>query len=239
MSNGSPKPVLLKATVSTTVTTTGAAKCPAPAGKKGAPPDVKTGLGKDVDALVNKSPTLKKEIKKIQARKGKIAKGTAGMGTYTDPATRNITIDSNYTDPKDITKNAAHEVGHSLNPDKAPDASKLTKAQYVDAKLRGEGRAVYNNLKARDEIRAAGGPDIGVITSDPANVAKYEKVYNDPKLSEAQKLKQLGEVFRNNEHPSTDPGKTYGQYYGDDYDNLTKSTATAKGKGAGAKATGS
>jgi len=188
-------------------------------------------LGSGADKLLGKSPTLTKKLKDLKSAGWKIREGTAGNGTYADRSSKTISIDpNNKATPEQLTQTLSHEVGHAaytLKPYVPPDG--LTKQEYIDKNVKNnlddEGEATLTNAKVRDEIIQNGGPDIGIAGN---NQDKYEKIYNDYKKSGQRDLarEKIGDVFKNGEHPSNDPTKTYYDYYSkpysDSYDQNTK-----------------
>lgn len=202
---------------------------PAGAGAAGAPGagPVKTGLGDDVDKIAAKSPSLQKDMKKLQQDGWETSYGPAGGGSYADRSATppKIVIDSNLkSDPKAATQTLAHEVGHATYPYKADVSSKKA---YVDGTLADEGAATMNNIKVQREIKANGGPDIG-IAGNSANHAAYNKAYDQfEKDGDAAKARStMGGIFGNGEKTST-TGQSYADYYGGWYDK-TYPPATGK-----------
>lgn len=191
---------------------------PAAAAPPPASTSVKTGLGDDVDKLAAKSPSLQKDMKKLQADGWKTEYGPAGGGSYAsrDTVPPKIVIDSNLkSNPTAATQTLAHEVGHATYPYKADVSSK---AAYVNGTLADEGAATMNNIKVQREILAKGGPDIG-IAGNSANHAAYNKAYDAfLKDGDAAKARQsMGSIFGTGEKTST-TGQTYADYYGGWYD---------------------
>ncbi|WP_280445134.1 hypothetical protein [Nocardia brasiliensis] len=150
---------------------------------------VRTGLGKDVDALVALSPTLSTAIRDLQAPslslaerftylpyfppsgKWKIAYGK-GKGTFCEPNSRRITIGPDYAraGAHRVLNALAHEVGHARLSEKYPGLHNLfsregmTRTEWVrahyGAQMRQEGEAELTALDVRKEILGNGGPDI-------------------------------------------------------------------------------
>jgi hypothetical protein len=131
---------------------------------------VDTGLGKDVDAILEKSPTLTRDLQSLRdngwsldflglrltrdGRRGECRRGNAGR----------ISIDPHAPAPS-VVATIAHEVGHAkyqLEPVVA--ANGLTREEYVTANLmrhlRDEAEAVLYNYQIREEIKRNGGPEI-------------------------------------------------------------------------------
>lgn len=188
-----------------------------------------SGLGQDVDDIVNKSPTLKGNIEALQKQGYTISYGEKGKGTYVNKESKSIVIDENSKgDPMSVVQSLAHESGHAMytaDPYQGMDGK--TRDEYVKANtnsnLKDEGEATITNLIVREELMKADPKmDIGVAG---AQSKKYKELYeqNKDKISdpkERDKLRQqIGDAFADGEHPSTDPSKTYRQYYGKTYED--------------------
>jgi hypothetical protein len=224
----------------TNTTSTSSTEDPPPAGPNNAPggvneardagaptidEDVKTGINAEVDGILSKSPTMARDWKDLQAKGWKIREGEAGKGTYADRDRKTIVVDpSEKGNVNRVSQLIAHEAGHAqhgLAP-KVSDAG-LTKEQFVQRNLQrhldDEGAANFENAKVRDEIKQNGGPDIGIAGTQSA---RYEAIYEDYKagrISEAEARTRMGNLFADGEHPSTDPGKTYREYYSKQYED--------------------
>ena len=111
-------------------------------------PIVTTGLGRDIDQLISKSPSTIKNLDEIRSNGWKIIYGKGGKGTYAD---RNSII---YVDPNNksninyMVKVIAHESAHA-NYDFKPDYT--TKESYMSSAFKDEGHAVFAYIKARNE----------------------------------------------------------------------------------------
>lgn len=181
-----------------------------------------TGLGDDVDALAAKSPTLQKNLQKLSADRWQIKYGVAGKGSYCSKRTKEIVIDPNSKgDPQGIVQTLAHESGHALyQADPYVPPTGLTRQQYIDmntkSALKDEGEATMMNCQIRKEIRNNGGPDIGVAGTQAADYAKVYDKYS-ASADRAKGRQEIGALFADGEHPSTDPSKTYRQYYEQPY----------------------
>lgn len=183
-----------------------------------------SGLGEGADRLIEQSPTLQADLKKLEDEGWKIEYGPKGEGSacyrQSDPPT--IVLDGNLkNDPRQAVQVLSHEVGHATYAYK-PDYSNLD--NYVNGALVDEGAATMKNIEVQREILANGGPDIG-IAGNGANHAQYNSI-NDAALKSgdaAGARAQIGEIFRNGEIASTSgAGQTYGQYYGDWYKDTFK-----------------
>lgn len=192
------------------------------AGKSGHTTRSPSGLGKDVDKLAQKSPTLENNIDQLKKDGWTIKYGPAGKGSFTDRPGKTIVIDSNEKGhPEQVVQTLAHESGHArYTPDPYVPPKGLTRDQYVkrnvDRDLKDEGEATMTNAQVRQEIKDNGGPDIGIAG---AQEKKYEQIaakYPDPKDRDKAR-EEIGQVFAKGEHPSTDPSKDYEDYYAKTY----------------------
>lgn len=190
-----------------------------------------SGLGSEVDEMVDKSPTLKQNMEDARAKGFNVRYGEKGKGTYLDPETKEIVIDpAEKGDPAGIAQSLAHETGHALyEQDAYVDMDGLSKEEYVKRNtmrhLKDEGEATITNIKVREEILAAtrkadgsGGTDIGVAGSQGEQYKALYAKYPDPK--DRDKLREeIGKVFAKGETPSTDKSSNYEDYYGETYKN--------------------
>ncbi|CAM3385979.1 hypothetical protein [Burkholderia ubonensis] len=177
---------------------------------------VKTGLGSDVDQLAAKSPSLQSDLRKLDEEDWEINFGPSGGGSFADRRRKIITIDGDLKDhPVSATQTLAHEVGHATYPLREDCSSK---AAYVNSTLDDEGAATINNIKARREILANGGQDIG-ISGNSANHASYNKAYDQFLLDgDADAARRaIGEQFGEGELTSN-TRQPYAEYYGNWYD---------------------
>jgi type VI secretion system secreted protein VgrG len=193
-----------------------------------------TGLGGDVDAIAALSPTLEANIAALQAAGWTIKYGPAGKGSYTDRAAKVIYVDSNDKgNPEQVVQTLAHESGHArYTPDPYVPPAGLTRDQFVqrnaDRSLKDEGEATLTNVRVRQEIQSNGGPDIGLAGAQSAKYAAIANKYPDPAQRD-QAREEIGREFANGEHPSTDPSKTYDQYYSKPYEDYwDKNVATTR-----------
>jgi type VI secretion system secreted protein VgrG len=180
-------------------------------------------LGKPADDLIAKSATLTKNLNELEADGWKVEIGKEGGGSYTDRGSKTIVLDpSQVASPEQMVQTLAHESGHAkytIEPE--VPMTGLTKQQYVDAntnrELKDEGEATLTNAKVREEIQKNGGPDIGIA----GNQAKYDEIYKKyPDPADRDKARQeVGDAFADGEHPSTDPSKTYKQYYAKQFED--------------------
>lgn len=216
-------------------TTPNSAKPPTPTSQLGKP----TGLGKSIDDEIAKSPKFKAKLKSVQNKGYTIKYGVAGKGSYCDKQNKVIVIDPNdKNNPNSVLQTLAHELGHAdyeadpyvpLIPNNCQQpvggaAAKcganqpftLTREEYAaknaERSLKDEGEATLTNIELAEDLRKHGGLTIGVAGSQAAKykqiAAKYPNAVDRDKAR-----KEIGEVFAKKEHPSTDPTKTYEQYY--------------------------
>lgn len=193
---------------------------------------VSTGLGPEVDKIAVLSPTLQANIAALKADGWTIEYGDAGKGSFTDRPGKRILIDSNEKgNPAKAAQTVAHESGHArYTPDPYVPPDGLTRDQYVqrnvDRSLKDEGEATLTNAQVRREIMQNRRPDIGIAG---AQAAKYDQIAQKyPTASQREQARnEIGQVFASGEHPSTDPTKTYQQYYAKPFeDHWDKNVAT-------------
>jgi hypothetical protein len=185
-------------------------------------PKVTTGLGADVDAVINKSVQLRDEIRALQAQGYVFKYGAAGGGSFTSRSAQTITIDPNGKGaPASLAQSVAHEVGHGRYPeprDIPPNG--LTHDQFikvnVDQHLRDEGAANFENCVAREQILAKGGPDIGVAGTQQAQYLAIYADFKAGKITKDQAIDQMGQLFGNETTSNT--GENYRDYYGKKYE---------------------
>ena len=152
-----------------------------------------------------------------------IRRGTPGAGSVTNNQTKTITIDPNDSVNQQAA-GIAHEIGHAQygNPPYHPPTATMTRDQYiqqnVNEQLRNEGAAQLNAAIARDEIRQAGGADVGIPGSQ---TAAYQQVYDNFKagtITRDQATDQMATLMGNETTSNTH--ENYRQYYGHSYENF-------------------
>jgi type VI secretion system secreted protein VgrG len=180
-------------------------------------PDMATGFGKDVDDLVDKSPTMKKDIAALKKQQWTFEEGTAGKGTFADRYNKVITIDKNEMgDPAAVVQSLSHESGHALY---NPTIDTSSREAYLNSTLGDEGAATLNNIRVQREIIANKGTDIG-IAGNSANASSYNTIYDSLQkgdITESQARTQIGRIFGKGEQTSN-TGQFYEDYYGGAYD---------------------
>ena len=187
-------------------------------------PDVVTGLGEDVDAIVNMSPTLKEKLNRLKDAGWEIQTTATGR-TQADRGAQVITINTTGKSNEQLTTSLAHEAGHAdyeMDPQVPMDGN--TRDEYVEGNLnrslRDEGEATLTNVEVRDEITEAGGPEIP-IAGNAANHPAYEQSYQDMQDGGDRDTArdEIGGAFADGEHVNgPDPKPTYREYYGGFYE---------------------
>ncbi|SFD81051.1 DUF4150 domain-containing protein [Paracidovorax konjaci] len=175
-----------------------------------------TGLGKGMDDLVAKSPTLQQDLEKLQQDGWKIEYGKEGGGSFANQGTKTITLDGNLkNDPTAATRVLSHEVGHATYSYQADFSSR---SAYVNGQLADEGAAAMKNIEVQREIIKNGGPDIG-IAGNSANHGAYNGAFDQyvKDGNAAAARDSMGKVFGQGEITSTTK-QPYADYYGDWYD---------------------
>lgn len=160
--------------------------------------------------ILAQSPTLQSDIARLQQEGYTVRWGPAGGGTYIDEGRREIVIDANSQgNGAQIAQSLAHETGHYKFSE--PD-DRSSKESLVHVRLRDEAAATINNARVRQEILAAGGPDIGF---PGIHAAQYQQITDrllSGQISEDQALNEIAEVFKTEVTSTT--GQTYEEYYG-------------------------
>ncbi|ENQ9595875.1 MULTISPECIES: type VI secretion system Vgr family protein [Enterobacter cloacae complex] len=197
-----------------------AASAPAETSKTATPPSSgvpSSGYGKDVDGLVDKSPTMKNDFATLKKRGWTFEEGEAGKGTFANRQTRVITVDKNELgNPKAVVQSLSHESGHALY---EPNIDVSSRDAYLNSALSDEGAATLNNIRVQREILANKGGDIG-IAGNPANQSQYNRIYDSLErgaIKESEARTQIGRIFGKGEQTST-TGQYYEDYYGGWYD---------------------
>ncbi|HEY0712899.1 MAG TPA: hypothetical protein VGF45_09515 [Polyangia bacterium] len=176
-----------------------------PSEDAGAPPEhkeIRSGLGAEVDATLNLSPTLRRLVEQARAAGWRIEIGRSDERSNANAQNKRIYLNLNNMRPDgdQIAKMAsmlAHEVGHAANP-RGEDLRPANRKDYVDRNvalsLRAEGSAAFENARARDEILAAGGRDIGIRGGlDDEYIAVYED-FKSGRISEPEAKLRMGEI---------------------------------------------
>ncbi|HFE3482241.1 TPA: type VI secretion system Vgr family protein [Enterobacter hormaechei] len=176
-----------------------------------------SGYGKDVDSLVDKSPTMKNDIATLKKRGWTFEEGEAGKETFANRQKRVITVDKNELgNPNAVVQSLSHESGHALY---EPNIDFSSRDAYLNSTLSDEGAATLNNIRVQREIIANKGGDIG-IAGNPANQTQYNRIYDSLErgaIKESEARTQIGRIFGKGEQTST-TGQYYEDYYGGWYD---------------------
>lgn len=199
----------------------GAKKPPAPAKNSSTPcplKSVKTGLGKKVDQEMAKCPQFAENIKKLQDDGWSIEYGEQDKGSYASRTSKKIVIDENEKgNTAGILETLAHESGHAMyTPDPYIPPDGLSKQEYAsknaNSDLKDEGEATLVNIEMKKCLKKNGGMNIGVAGAQSDQYQEIAKKYPDPQDRDKAR-QEIGDIFADNENPSTDPDKTYRQYY--------------------------
>jgi hypothetical protein len=166
-------------------------------------------------AVLAQSPTLRQDLQQLRHDGYTVEWGTAGAGTFYDKAHTRIVIDRNEIGQGSaIAQSLSHEIGHHTFHEPVDYSSR---AAYVTHQLRNEGAATLHNAEVRDEIRAAGGPDIGIAGANAATYARIAGEHHAGRIDRNTALGQIANAF-GTEHPSVAAGGDYNAYYGNFYD---------------------
>lgn len=190
-------------------------------GGGGSPPRATTSLGSDVDNVINRSPTLARDVAALRAQRWTYSYARSGAGTFTDANARRIYLDGDERgSPRDAANSVAHESGHALNPPATVQPSGLTRAEFikknVDAELAGEGAATLYNAQVREEILANGGPDIGIPGKQSKTYTAIYEDYKAGKLTKSEAEARIAEVYGARENTAY-ANQNYRQYYAEVY----------------------
>ncbi|WP_175732241.1 LWXIA domain-containing protein [Burkholderia ambifaria] len=130
-------------------------------------------LKMQMHALAALSPTLREQMRLARRDGWTLKLGAPGSGQYVDAARRVIVLDGNTRRAGTLVFALAHEAQHSV--DIATDTLGIDRSSpeaYVTSLLLAEARAQLNACRVRDEILAAGGPDIAAHVQLPAALAR-------------------------------------------------------------------
>ncbi|PVY85465.1 type VI secretion system Vgr family protein [Pantoea ananatis] len=176
-----------------------------------------SGYGKDVDNLVEKSPTMKQDITTLKKRGWLFKEGEAGKGTSADRQGRIITVDkSQMNNAAKVVQSLSHESGHALY---KPNIDLSSKNSYLNSTLSDEGAATLNNIRVQREIIANQGGDIG-LAGNAANQKDYNSIFDSLQkgdITESDARMKIGRIFGKGEQTSTTK-EFYEDYYGGWYD---------------------
>lgn len=165
--------------------------------------------------LLQQSATLRGDLQQLRHDGFTVEWGQAGGGTYYDAPHTRIVIDRNQMGHgASIARSLSHEYGHHSF--REPENYSSREA-YITRSLRNEATATLNNAVVRDEIRAAGGPDIGIAGTNAATYARIAGEHAAGTIDRETALTRIANAF-GNEHPSVAPASDYRNYYGQHYD---------------------
>jgi len=174
----------------------------------------------EVRALVKQSPTLSAQIAELEKKKFTIQAGKDGSGFWTNTATHTINIEQPLDDAATANR-IAHEVGHATYDKPFPTHDYYSREAYVNdgvaASMRDEGAAQFNAALVRQEVRANGGPDIGIPGTQ---TDAYQKAYDDfgtGQISYDQAVDRMAALM-GKEHVSVGAHPLYPNFYRDFYE---------------------
>ena len=186
-----------------------------------------------VRALVKNSPTLARQIQSLE---GKVTFEMGPKGSKAgsfDTEAKKIVIGPAESTNEQVST-IAHEVGHAKY-GKIPYhkiTKGMTKAEYirknVHEEMRDEGSAQLNAAIARDEIKKAGGPTLGMPGTQEAKYLKVYSNYNKGTITRQKAIDQMANLM-GNETTSGKNSKPYKDYYGSTYEKHWNDTV-GKGK---------
>jgi type VI secretion system secreted protein VgrG len=183
---------------------------------------VTTSLGLAVDLLVSLSPSLSSDVNSILKAGWTFSKGLPGKGSFARRDTKTIVIDpDDVNDTRTLVQTLAHEVGHArfVHPPYRPPSG-LTREEYVRKNLENdltdEGAANFSNARARGEITASGGPDIGIAGSQQERYQSIYDEYQAGRIDQPTAEQKMGALFGRGERTST-TNELYEDYYGKGY----------------------
>lgn len=162
------------------------------------PKPIVSGAGAKIDEMINKSPSLRQLWEDAKAAGWQIMFRDKG-GSAADPKDKIVWIDK--TDIKDV-KNfeihmsslLSHEIGHAGTP-----FQKTIEGVDVEDHVRRntakdmahEGAAAFHNARARDEIIANGGPDIGIRGGFDQEYIRIYEDYKAGRISEGEAISRM------------------------------------------------
>lgn len=180
-----------------------------------------TSLGEEVDAIVNKSPTLEGLIQLAKDYYGFSIAWTDG-NSRTDYTTKTLHIKS-YPNVADSIAQLTHELGHSTFDGQW--TSSMSRDAAIQLGLKTEGEATMYSMAVQREL-AGQGVSMN-LPADVANAGTYGSIYESyvaGHIGWDEAARQIGDIYRNGEHidvngtPGREDDISYGDYYGNWWD---------------------
>ena len=174
-----------------------------------------SGLGEDVDRLINLCPKIEELLNNFLAKGFNISFQQLGATNGLRLTDGNIVIDIDAKDsPMLAFMTLTHELGHFEHPPEIVGYPQ--KDGYVNAYLTSEGYALITQLETMQQLQAAGESLNGYNFQGSQSVhdqmsAIYSQIGDG--LTEAQAAYEIGQIYGNNQDPDT--GQTIRENYGD------------------------
>jgi uncharacterized Zn-binding protein involved in type VI secretion len=155
-------------------------------------------FSREVRDLIRQSPTLRRQLRDLNNNGWKVA--SEHEPSRIDRAAKEITI-RNSGGPNSEAQAISHELGHGYyrEPEYVPKDG-LSEEEYVrrntDGAMMDEGRAQFNNAKARDEIRDNSGQDIGMGGTKTNEYGDVYDRYKRGEITEDQASREMGDLMR-------------------------------------------
>jgi hypothetical protein len=198
--------------------------------QSGPAPPINSGLGPEIDKLLNLSPTLRDLWAKAQAQGWKIELTNEGKSLADEKSKRlyinvNDVLTQGLGRPAAIASLLAHEIGHAATA-YPPDLRGATREEFiqknVEQGLRHEAAAAMVNLEARAEIAVNARVDIGVRGGlDEFYLDVWDRMHRTPPLTREEAISEIAQYMA--EEPDARNGtskrETLEIYYGDKYDD--------------------
>jgi hypothetical protein len=145
----------------------------------GAP--VITGLGKEVDDIVNQSPTMRQQVKTFLDKGGVISQDALVDGAGGITTKGHISIADIVKDPVQLVGILAHELGHGLDySDASNDKNPKSKEEYLETLLHAEATGEFYEAMVADELGSKGIKlHYGVYSSQDETQAIYKQFQKD------------------------------------------------------------
>lgn len=178
-----------------------------------------SGLGGEVDQLINASPAIESLLNAFFAKGLSISYSQLGALNGSTLQNGNIVIDIDSKDNSMLTfMTLVHELGHFEH---AVDFNGYPQRnEYVDAYLTSEGYAMITQIEVINQLQESGTPLNGYnFQADPYVRDQMNAIYSQigSTLTEAQAAYQIGQIYGNNYNPDTE--QTIREDYGDAWDS--------------------